>query len=38
MRLKLGALIVLVQTECLCPGGHELSFNTLAPPSGSPAA
>ena len=26
-RLKLAGAIVLMESECWCPGGHELSFN-----------
>ncbi len=31
MRLKLAGAIVLVESECLCAGAHELSFNSTAP-------
>ena len=27
MRLKLPGLSLLMESEWLCPGGHELSFN-----------
>ncbi len=38
MRLKLAGAIVLMELERLCAGAHELSFNTLALASESPAA
>jgi hypothetical protein len=31
MRLKLTGLSLLMESEWLCPGGHELSFNGIAP-------
>ena len=31
MRLKLAGVVVLVESECLCGGAHELSFNYTAP-------
>jgi hypothetical protein len=38
MRLKLSGAIVLRESECLCAGAHEFSFNSTAPASKSPAA
>ena len=29
MRLKVAGLSFLMESEWLCPGGHELSFNHL---------
>jgi len=29
MRLKLAGAIVLMESECLCAGAHELSFNII---------
>jgi hypothetical protein len=37
-RLKLAGALVLKEAVVSCPGGHQLSFNTLAPAGGSPAA
>jgi hypothetical protein len=37
-RLKLAGAIVLMESECLRPGGRGLSYHTLVPASGSPAA
>jgi hypothetical protein len=37
-RLKLAGGDRSKGTGVLCPGGHELSFNDLAPASESPAA
>ena len=31
MRLKLAGAVVLVESERLCAGAHELSFNNHAP-------
>ncbi len=31
MRLKLPGAIALKESECLCAGAHELSFDTTAP-------
>ena len=31
MRLKLAGAIVLMESERLCAGAHELSFKSLAP-------
>jgi hypothetical protein len=38
MRLKLAGLSLLKEPEWLCPGGHGLSANSLAPAGESPAA
>jgi len=35
-RLKLAGAVALVESECLCAGARELSFNAAA--RGSPAA
>jgi len=37
-RLKLADALVLRETVVSCPGGHGLSFNSLAPAGESPAA
>jgi len=37
-RLKLAGAVVLMESECLCSGEHELSFNTRALSGESPAA
>jgi len=38
MRLKLAGAIVLVESECLCAGAHELSSTSYALAGQSPAA
>ncbi len=38
MRLKLPGAVALIESERLCAGAHELSFNSTAPASQSPAA
>ncbi len=37
MRLKLTGAIVLRESECLCAGAHELSFNTQLRLASGPA-
>jgi hypothetical protein len=30
MRLELAGAVVLIESECLCAGAHELTFNDTA--------